>query len=292
MAQFWETNRILHVVAGSRSQGLATPASDTDTRGVCIPPREVLLGLNDFEQHTSDSGDHVTFALAKFVRLALAGNPNAIEMLHTHPDDVLSITDLGHRLIAARDLFLTRNVGERFFRYAEDQLARLERHHRWLTEPAPALPDPGVFGGQDVRGHVRFPDADAERAFRAARQQAQHYRRWRANRNPDQAALEERYGYDTKHAMHLCRLLMMGHEILTTGEVHVRRPDAHWLRSIRDGAMSYDELRNWAREYNARLPTLTANSDLPERPDEEAADRLIVELHAQALGCSEAEDLQ
>ncbi len=40
---FWETHLIYRVVAGSRAYGLDTPESDTDTRGVCIPPAEMLL---------------------------------------------------------------------------------------------------------------------------------------------------------------------------------------------------------------------------------------------------------
>ncbi|AEZ66297.1 hypothetical protein phiTE_131 [Pectobacterium phage phiTE] len=37
------------------------------------------------------------------------------------------------------------------------------------------------------------------------------------NRNAARHELEEKFGYDTKHAMHLVRLLRMSQEILETG---------------------------------------------------------------------------
>ena len=49
MGEFWEDNLILRVLAGSRAQGLAGEGSDTDTRGVCIPPARYLIGLSAFE---------------------------------------------------------------------------------------------------------------------------------------------------------------------------------------------------------------------------------------------------
>lgn len=39
--------RIMEVITGSQLYGLATPESDTDYRGVCLPPMSILL--NPFE---------------------------------------------------------------------------------------------------------------------------------------------------------------------------------------------------------------------------------------------------
>jgi predicted nucleotidyltransferase len=281
---FWERNLILRVVAGSTAHGLATSTSDLDTRGVCIPPPRYLLGLSAFEQHESDGGDHVVYALAKFVRLALAGNPNIIETLYVAPDHVLHMTDAGRALLAARDLFVTRQVGERFARYGIDQLQRIERHHRWLSDPPKRKPTPEQWDATiSANGHAVFPSGDAERAYRAALKHWQHYERWRADRNPQRAALEERYGYDTKHAMHLCRLLSMGREILVEGVVRVQRPDAAWLHSIRDGAWSYEELWAWAREQLDALPTWVASSPLPDTADTDAAEALVIRLQRAFL---------
>ncbi len=284
MADFWEQGLILRVLAGSRAQGLDTPESDTDTRGICIPPRRFLLGLSTFEQHVSSDGDHVTWALAKFVRLALKGNPNIIEVLYTDVRHQLFVNDLGQALLDHRQLFLTRRVGASFVHYAEQQLGRMERHYRWLASPPPGKPHPEEFGGRERQGGYRFPDTTAEKAYRAAMKHWTSYRKWRRDRNPARAALEERHGYDTKHAMHLCRLLRMGREILEEGEVRVLRPDAAWLRGVREGKLTYQELLDMARSQVRELPGLAAGSALPEQPDRDAAEALVIRLHEAGLG--------
>lgn len=283
MADHWERGLILRVLGGSRAHGLATPESDTDTRGVCIPERRYLLGLSAFEQHVSDDGDHVTWSLAKFVKLALKGNPNIIEVLYTAPEHHLHIDAQGEELLAHRQLFLTRRVGDSFVRYAQQQLGRMERHYRWLTSPPPGQPHPEEFGGRQHRGGYRFPDTAAEKAYRAAMKHWTAYRKWRRDRNPARAALEEAHGYDTKHAMHLCRLLRMGHEILAEGEVRVLRPDAGWLRGVREGRLRYEELIELAEAAVAELPALMEGSPLPDEPNRDAAEALVIRLHEAAL---------
>jgi predicted nucleotidyltransferase len=281
--KFWERNLILRVLSGSRAHGLARAGSDEDTRGVCIPPKEYLLGLRTFEQHESETHDHVVFALAKFVRLALEANPNIIETLYTAPQHVLFVNSYGEQLLAARHLFLSRRVGERFGRYAIDQLRRMEHHHRWLVNPPECQPKPEDFGARAVEGRYRFPHSDAERAYRAAFKHWSQYHSWRRDRNPERAELEERYGYDTKHACHLFRLLKMGEEILLTGVVNVLRPDAEWLLGVRDGRLSYDEVIHLAGEHEARLAGLIEQSALPVEPDTQVAEALLIELQEAFL---------
>lgn len=274
MKPFWESNLILKVQAGSRAYGLSTPQSDHDSRGICIPSKEVLLGLQTFEQHEEPGGDHVIFSLPKFVRLALEGNPNLIETLFT--EDILFQHPLAQRLLDSRQLFLSRKVADRFGHYAIQQLKRLENHHRWWARP-PHEPTLKEFGASLTdRGSAAFPSAQARRDYEQAQKNWSHYRRWKKERNPARAELEERYGYDTKHAMHLCRLLKMGQEILQEGRVWVRRADASWLLEVRQGLFPYEELLDWARQQEERLQTLRERSPLPEEPDHQAAETLLI----------------
>ncbi len=289
VAEFWEETLILKTLSGSRAHGLAREGSDTDTRGVCIPPARFLIGLSKFEQHESDCGNHVTYALAKFIRLALQGNPNIMESLFIHDDDILFLTDAGRQLIEAREGFLSKQVIRRFMGYALDQLKRMERHHRWLVEPLDGAPEPSDYGAIHSGGRHRFPDADAQRAYDAAHKHWRHYRIWRKERNPERAVLEERHGYDTKHAMHLMRLLKMGEELLSRGTLLVRRPDAAWLLGIRDGAMDYESLLELAHSMTNALETRVSSSTLPDEPDRAGAETLLIELQLQALGTQASE---
>lgn len=282
---FWEHSLIYRVVIGSQAYGLANAQSDLDTCGVCIPPRRYLLGLTPFEQHVAHGTerDTVVYALVKFARLALECNPNIIEALYVEPRHILHCDVYGEQLRAARQLFLTRQAGQTFSGYAISQLRRLERHHRWLVNPPEHQPTQEEFGGRATEGRYKFRDHDSEAAYRGALKHWNHYQVWRRDRNPARAELEARYGYDTKHAMHLLRLLRMGMEILETGKVHVYRPDREWLLGVRNGLLEYEELLALAAEYEARLVTLQATSTLPEAPDVEQVEALVIALQEDYL---------
>ncbi len=98
--------------------------------------------------------------------------------------------------------------------------------------------------------------------------------------------MERQFGYDTKHAMHLLRLLRMAVEILTTGEVLVRRPDAEELKAVRRGSLTFDELLEQAEGFGSRLKALAEASALPARPDEDRLNvfcaELVASVHARA----------
>jgi predicted nucleotidyltransferase len=133
----------------------------------------------------------------------------------------------------------------------------------------------GILLGYDTN----FLDAlDRERKYHVAQTQWETYQRWKRERNPARAALEAKHGYDTKHGMHLVRLLRMCREILIEGVVHVRRPDADELRAIRAGAWPYEQLIEWAEAEDRAMEALATASPLPKSPDIEALDALCVEI--------------
>ena len=57
--------------------------------------------------------------------------------------------------------------------------------------------------------------------------------------------LAEKYGYDTKFAMHCIILYRSGSEALLTGKLNVYRPDLEELKEIRLGKYSYEEFVKW-----------------------------------------------
>lgn len=86
---------------------------------------------------------------------------------------------------------------------------------------------------------------------------------------------------NTKHAMHLVRLMRMGCELLRDGVLHVRRPDAAELLRIRNGDWSYDRLIGWAEEMDAGMKQYATTSTLPKKPNRKAIDRLCRDLVAR-----------
>lgn len=122
-----------------------------------------------------------------------------------------------------------------------------------------------------------------ERSYRGAMREWHNYQTWKAERNEARAKLEAKFGYDCKHGMHLCRLLRMAHEILTTGQVLVRRPDAEELLEIRQGAWSYEQLIEWAEKKEALLAAVASESPLPKQPNMKAIDALCIRLVEHSL---------
>jgi uncharacterized protein len=76
--------RIYQTLAGSRLYGYHRPDSDWDYRGVFLAPANQLIGLTPLIEatDTNDNGyDIVDYELRKFCKLAMAGNPNILEIL-------------------------------------------------------------------------------------------------------------------------------------------------------------------------------------------------------------------
>ena len=340
--------------SGSHCYGLNTPQSDLDVRGIAIPPKEYFLGyLKHFEQADKfqDSElDACIFDLRKFIELASACNPNVIELLWTDPSDHLFVTPLREKLLAGRDLFLSKKARFTFMGYAIAQLKRIKTHRKWIVDPPTQAPlrsdyglnhdtaiprdqlsavqaevakqldrwndDPGIDMEQStkiaIREHLslylaelkisnenRFEAAarklgmeenfiaylQKEREFNAAKQQWEQFLNWKKTRNVKRAELEAKYHYDTKHGMHLVRLVKMCREILTLGKVIVKRTaDRDELLGIRNGEWSYERLVEWADKEEVEIDELyKACTILPHTPKANKIDELCIEIVEASL---------
>lgn len=116
-----------------------------------------------------------------------------------------------------------------------------------------------------------------ERCYASAKRDFDHYLDWKKKRNPERAALEEKFLYDCKHGSHLVRLLRMAREILEGKGLIVKRPDAEELLAIRNGAWSYDKIVEYATNQDQELQQVAAESKLPNAPDVEKIDKWLVD---------------
>lgn len=115
--------------------------------------------------------------------------------------------------------------------------------------------------------------------YEGAKETWNNYWTWKRERNKKRSALEEQFGFDTKHAMHLVRLLRMGAEALVTGQLVVKRPDAAELLSIRDGAWSYERLVKYAEDMDEYVKNdLYKNTSLPRKPNIHFAAKLMMDV--------------
>lgn len=98
--------------------------------------------------------------------------------------------------------------------------------------------------------------------------------------------LVEKFGFDTKNAAHLIRLLRMGTEFLIEGELHVLREDAKQLLEIKRGEWTLDQIMKESDRCFAQAQEAYLKSTLPNRPDMDKVNTLcemVVRCHTQEL---------
>lgn len=115
--------------------------------------------------------------------------------------------------------------------------------------------------------------------FKTLLEKHNQYWNWKNNRNEKRSVLEEQFGYDTKHAMHLVRLLRMGVEALRDGQLVVKRPDAKELLDIRNGAWKYEDLVTYAEHMNHEVTEVWyKKTHLPKKPNLHFAAQLLMDI--------------
>ncbi len=256
---------------------------------------------------TGLAADTVIYGLHKFVKLAFNCNPNIIETLFTDRTHVLHCNSLGRMLMDNRHLFLTRRARHTFGGYAFSQLRRLTNKLPMeeskskiskLTETEKNLQTYAVRVEHKITQYfqkeqltrddiqyilnLRSELASVEQRLAAIEEdRAEIERLMRGgnhNHHGSHAGLIEKYGYDVKHAMHLIRLLHMGLEILTEGECRVLRPDNNYLMAIRYGEFTLDHIKQEAGKLFSLLDEAYANSELPDSPDAEKVNQLLIDI--------------
>ena len=240
----WLENRtILLTKAGSHIYGTNIETSDTDYKGVAIPPKEYLLGLKSINEYNKSGGknlkarntpediDLVVVALNKFVIDCLNGVPNNLDILFCRDEDVLYMNEFGKELRSIRQEFLSKECKNKFGGYAYAQKQRL-------------------LNGRNGQGRPE---------------------------------LIELYGYDTKQAMHTVRLLECAIEILTTGNYHTYRENHEDLVAIRKGKYTFDEIIERIEKLDKQVQELFEVSTIRSKPDYDKINRWLVDINERAL---------
>ena len=131
-------NTILRVMAGSQLTGTNLEAqSDHDELGVAVETARDVLGLDCFEQKIMrsaggdnrsgpDDYDITIYALRKFVRLALKGNPTILQLFWADGDAIIEREPLGAELQELAPAFVAKQHGSAFLGYVKSQRERLD----------------------------------------------------------------------------------------------------------------------------------------------------------------------
>ena len=124
-----QKGQILTVVTGSRLHGLSTPESDFDYRGVFINDLSDIVNPfvkpEDTRWIEGETKDDTSYELRKFVKEAVNGNPNFIEILFSN--QVVYQNDIGKWMLLNAHRFIdSQRIFEAFKGYAGNQLNKME----------------------------------------------------------------------------------------------------------------------------------------------------------------------
>lgn len=131
-----EDNLILLSQVGSGLHGVTVANDDRDEMGVCIEPPETVIGLQKFQQYeyrTQPMGarsgpgdlDKTVYSLRKYVKLAAKGNPTVLMILFAPESELVNVKWPGRDLRERRNMFLSKEAGDRFIGYLRRQQARM-----------------------------------------------------------------------------------------------------------------------------------------------------------------------
>lgn len=120
---------VYRCIVGSRAYGLDDDTSDTDRRGIYLPPATMhwaLYGVPEQIEHKDNQECY--WELQKFLLLALKANPNGLECLYTPL--VERATPLAEQLLAEREMFLSQLVYQTYNSYVLSQFKKMEQDLR------------------------------------------------------------------------------------------------------------------------------------------------------------------
>ena len=237
---------ILSGIVGSRAYGTATEDSDTDLMSVVIPPIETYLGIDYWgNQGTAEQ------------RTEDGGEHTFYELrkfvklcINFNPNVIplLWLPEHCYRDItpAGQKLIDNRN------------LFNSKQAYYSLTGYAQNQCKKMVARGSETTGKMGARRKD----------------------------LVKKYGYDTKFAMHTIRLLRMCAEFLTRPEegLRVHRNDYEELLRIRAGAVSMEAVLDRAQSLLDFSKFRLNGSELPEKPDNQKINELLLEIFEQDFG--------
>lgn len=124
---------IYRCVVGSRAFGLDDENSDTDLRGIYLPPASLQWSLYGVpEQLENKQNEEVYWELQKFLTLALKANPNVLECLNTPLVEYAN--EIAEELLSIRQIFFSRLVYQTYNGYVLSQFKKLEQDLRTRGE--------------------------------------------------------------------------------------------------------------------------------------------------------------
>lgn len=246
---------ILMTLVGSRGYGLHTDASDYDWRGVCVEPFSSVVGFNGFEQQETKGDNSETTIYSLRKFLKLALKGNP-----TILEVLFTKGQADWRGIALQKLtpsIVSKQAGKAYLGYMQAQKRKLERG--WVESD---------FNPEML---VQLEPVTGRRKESL-----------------------EKFGYDTKFAMHALRLGFQGLELLRTGKLvlPIEQGISTTLRGIRAGHSTKEQILLDLTNIEAELKGLLDSSPLPTQPDHKLVEAWMLETYRESWRLDEEKPVQ
>jgi predicted nucleotidyltransferase len=255
---FVVSNTMYETVMGSQAYGVAVENSDFDTCGFCIPPKEMLFphlrgDIPDFGRQIQRFGVYQQHHV--FDRDALGGKGRSYDL------NIYGIVKFFQLCMECNP-----NMVDTLFTSQEcvlhcTKIGNMVRDDRKL-----------------------FLHKGAWHKYKGYAYSQLHEMR---SKNPEpgskRAMLREQFGFDVKFAYHVVRLLDEAEQILTIGDIDLRRNAEH-LKAIRRGEVSQADIEKWAAEKEHALEKAYEESTLPYAPDEKRIKALLLSCLEEHYG--------
>ncbi|QDJ96543.1 nucleotidyl transferase [Xanthomonas phage Xoo-sp13] len=242
IGQTWATDTSYEVIMGSIAYGVAVDNSDMDIHAITVPPKEMVF-------------PHLANHIHGFGKA-----PESFEVFQQHNIQVEQTN---------YDLAIYSIV--KFFNLAMENNPNI-LDMLWVPENC-------VTHMDAVGKHIRLNRKNFLHKGAYHRFRGYAYQQLKRLENSNRKELIEKYGYDTKFAYHIVRLALQCEQILTHGDMDFSI-NAPFIKEIRNGALTLDELRDWYKRKEEDLDKLYASSNLQYSPNEQFIKEIL-------LGCLE-----
>jgi len=252
-----ERSTILRVPAGSTVLGLNLPGKDDrDEVGVCVESMEAAVGFSEFEQ---------------FIYRTAAEREGKHDA-PSRPDD-LDLVIYSLRKFLRLAMQGNPQIIQCLFVPKEQCLVRDEKGEQ-LQNLAPLIIS--RHAGARYLGYLES--------------QRQRLLGERGQKKVNRPELEEKFGYDTKYAMHILRLGFQGVELLTTGKLVLPIPEEYrkFIYATRLGEVPLQDVLTKAGELERQIKDLLMDAPIPAEPDRDSIQAWMIRTYRDrwAVKCS------
>lgn len=229
---------ITAAISGSQAYGTQNKDSDFDVMGLFLPPIEYVLGNENVEQ--------ISIPKTKLNKSECEGTLFSFDkwyklMIDQNPNILELLWHVHTQYIFRDGIYWNMLINNR------DKLLSKKAKH--------------TFSGYAYAQLQRLDKLNEK-----------------VNENPKRLEEFNKFGYSTKNASHMIRLMNMCIEILSEQKLNVMRPERQHLISIRNGDFTLKEIQKLALDKENLITYAYIDSKLPNEIDKDFANELKINI--------------